>query len=110
MFSFKGLFKGPTRRSNRRINSTPKYTHTFTDDACLDYTDMKEHASKLNCKSQASGPSGMTNSYIVSLINDPDDCFLHLITYLVNWIIRGYISDDDWDLINMTKGIFHSQR
>ena len=103
--NIKGLFKGPTRRSNRTINSTPKYTHTFTDDACLDYTDMKEHASKLNCKSQASGPSGMTNSYIVSLINDPDECFLHLITYLVNWIIRGYISDDDWDLINMTKGI-----
>ena len=51
----------------------------------------------------------MTNAQLVSLINDPDETILHLITYLVNWIIRGYLSDEDWNLVNMTKGILLSK-
>ena len=106
--NIEGLFITPNSNSQENKNFESEYD-AINPDICLDYIDLKELASTLNCNSDAKGPSNMTNAQLVSLINDPDETILHLITYLVNWIIRGYLSDEDWNLVNMTKGILLSK-
>ena len=53
----------------------------------------------------AKGASGFSNKILKSFCANRDPKGLELVTYLVNFILRGWVSDKDWDLINTTRGI-----
>ena len=47
----------------------------------------------------ASGVSGVSNKILKTYCTNRDPKALEFVTYLVNFILRGWISDKDWDLI-----------
>ena len=53
----------------------------------------------------AKGVSGFSNKILKTFCANRDPKGLELITYLVNFILRGWVCDKDWDLINTTRGI-----
>ena len=68
-----------------------------------DTADVSRIVSNMNIGT-AKGPSGFSNKILKSFCANRDPKGLELVTYLVNFTLRGWISDKDWDLIN-TRGI-----
>ena len=69
-----------------------------------DSDDVKDIINGLGAN-KAPGYSGMTNLNFKTLIQNDDADTVSFITYLVNFILRGWISNDDWDLCNTTRGL-----
>jgi hypothetical protein len=69
-----------------------------------DTADVSRIVSNMNIGT-AKGPSGFSNKILKSFCANRDPKGLELVTYLVNFTLRGWISDKDWDLINTTRGI-----
>ena len=57
---------------------------------------------KVGC---ASGVSGVSNKILKTYCTNRDPKALEFVTYLINFILRGWISDKDWDFVNTTRGI-----
>ena len=57
---------------------------------------------KVGC---ASGVSGVSNKILKTYCTNRDPKALEFVTYLINFILRGWISNNDWDCVNTTRGI-----
>ena len=69
-----------------------------------DVEDIKRAVNKLKIRASP-GPSGLSNLIMKNFVEGKEEHHAVFITYLINGILRGWIDDDDFNLINTTRGV-----